>query len=62
MYMAGMWISARFLPRKTVQDQKMKKGVRKLQGLVKSDGGSPKMVGFPNNHGVFLLKMIILGC
>ena len=20
------------------------------------------MVGFPNNHGVFLLKMIILGC
>ena len=22
----------------------------------------PKMVGFPNNHGVFLLKMIILGC
>ena len=25
-------------------------------------GGFPKMVGFPNNHGVFLLKMIILGC
>ena len=23
--------------------------------------GFPKMVGFPNNHGVFLLKMIILG-
>ena len=22
----------------------------------------PKMVGFPNNHGFFLLKMIILGC
>ena len=22
----------------------------------------PKMVGFPNNHGVFLLKMIILRC
>jgi len=25
-------------------------------------GSSEKMVGFPNNHGVFLLKMIILGC
>ena len=25
-------------------------------------GGFPKMVGFPNNHAVFLLKMIILGC
>ena len=24
-------------------------------------GATPKMVGFPNN-GVFLLKMIILGC
>ena len=23
--------------------------------------GFPKMVGFPNNHGVFLLKLIILG-
>ena len=22
----------------------------------------PKMVGFPNNHGVFLRKMIILWC
>ena len=22
----------------------------------------PKMVGFPSNHGFFLLKMIILGC
>ena len=22
----------------------------------------PKMVGFPNNHWVFLIKMIILGC
>ena len=25
-------------------------------------GGVPKMMGFPNNHGVFLLQMIILGC
>ena len=25
-------------------------------------GGLLKMVGLPNNHGVFLLKMIILGC
>ena len=24
-------------------------------------GATPKMVGFPNNHGVFLLKMTILG-
>ena len=24
--------------------------------------GCPKMVDFPNNHGVFLLKMIMLGC
>ena len=23
--------------------------------------GFPKMVGFPNNHGVFLLKLIIFG-
>jgi len=25
-------------------------------------GWFPKMVGFPNNNGVFLLKMILLGC
>ena len=25
-------------------------------------GGFPKMVGLPNNHGVFHTKMIILGC
>ena len=28
----------------------------------RSVSGFLKMVGFPNNHGVFPLKMMILGC
>ena len=31
-------------------------------GCLRYMGVSKKMVGFPNNHGVFLLRMIILGC
>jgi len=51
-------------------------GLVSFQGAEKTDGwggsgrdyitlhmwGLPKMVGFPNNHGFFLLKMIILRC
>ena len=32
------------------------------QDYATNGSGVPKMVGFPNNHGAFLLKIIILGC